>query len=70
VVSFTPLPFYRQAESPQYPLDRRLDGLRSRSGHGGEERNTQPLSGLEHPIVDPVAQHYTLSYLCSKRWKV
>jgi len=28
---------------PGYPLDRRLDGSQSRSGRGGEEKNSQPL---------------------------
>jgi len=30
----------------------------SRSGHGGEETNSQPLQGLEKPIIQPVAQRY------------
>jgi hypothetical protein len=37
-------------------LDRRLGGLRSRSGNGGEEKNSQPLAGIEPPIIQPVAQ--------------
>jgi len=40
-------------------LDRRLGGPQSRSGHGGEEKNSQPLPGLEPPIIQPVAQNYT-----------
>jgi hypothetical protein len=48
VVSFTPQPFYPQEKSPRYTLDRRLGGPQSRSGHsGGEEKNSQPLSGIE-----------------------
>jgi hypothetical protein len=39
-----------------YPLDRRLSGHQSRSGRGGEEKNSQPLPGLEAPIIQPVAQ--------------
>jgi hypothetical protein len=36
-------------ESPWYPLDRRLGGPQSRSGHsGGEEKNCQPPQGIEH----------------------
>jgi hypothetical protein len=31
-----------QERSPWYPLDRRLGGPQSRSGRGGEERNSQP----------------------------
>jgi len=28
-------------------LDRRLGGPQSRSGHGGEEKNSQPPPGIE-----------------------
>jgi hypothetical protein len=59
VVSFTSRPLYPQGKSPWYPLDRRLGGPQSRSGHGGEEKNSQPLSGIELPIIQPVAQRYT-----------
>jgi hypothetical protein len=54
VVSFMPWPLY-----PQYPLDRRLGGLQNHSGHDGEEKNYQPLPGLEPLIIQPVAQCYT-----------
>jgi hypothetical protein len=37
-------------------LDRRLRGPQSRSGHGGEEKNSHPLPGLETPIIQPVDQ--------------
>jgi hypothetical protein len=30
-----------------YPLDRRLGGPQSRSGRGGEEKNSQPPPGIE-----------------------
>jgi hypothetical protein len=35
------------------------------SGHDGEEKNSQPLPGLEPPVIQPVAQCYTtdLSWL-------
>jgi hypothetical protein len=56
VVSFTPLPLYPQGKSPWCPLDRRLGGPQSRSGHGREEKNSQPLPGLEPPIIKPVVQ--------------
>jgi hypothetical protein len=46
-------------KEPQYPLDRRVGGPQSRSGHGGEEKNSQPLPGLEPPIIQPVAQRCT-----------
>jgi len=37
----------------------RLDGPQSRSGSGGEEKNSQPLPGQEPPIIQTVAQHCT-----------
>jgi hypothetical protein len=59
VVNFTPRPLYPWGRSPWYPLDRRLGGPQSLSERGGEEKNSQSLPGLEHPIIQPVAQHYT-----------
>jgi hypothetical protein len=47
VVSFTPRPLYPQGKSPWYSLDRRLGGPQSRSGRGGEEKNSQPSPGFE-----------------------
>jgi hypothetical protein len=32
----------------------RLDRPQSRSGHGGEEKYSQPLPGLEPSIIQPV----------------
>jgi hypothetical protein len=46
-VSFTPRSLYPQRKSPCYPLDRRLGGPQSRSGRGGEEKNSHPLPGIE-----------------------
>jgi hypothetical protein len=63
VVSFRPQPLYTEGKSPWYPLDRRLDGIQSRSRSGGEEKNSQFLPGLEPPIIQPVAQRYA-SELC------
>jgi hypothetical protein len=40
-------------------LDRRLFGTQSRSRHGGGEKNSQRLPGLEPPIIQVVAQRYT-----------
>jgi hypothetical protein len=34
--------FTPPGKSPWYPLDRRLGGLQSRSGRGGEEKYSQP----------------------------
>jgi hypothetical protein len=36
-------------------LDRKLGGPQGQSGHGGEEKNSQPLPGLEPPIIQPVS---------------
>jgi len=40
VVSFTLRTLYSQGKSPWYPLYRRLGGPQSRSGSGGEEKNS------------------------------
>jgi len=42
LVSFTPQPIYPQRKSSWYLLDRRLGGLQSQAGRGGEEKNSQP----------------------------
>jgi hypothetical protein len=47
VVNFTPRPLYPHRKSPWYPLDRMPGGIQSRSGRGGEEKNSQTLAGLE-----------------------
>jgi hypothetical protein len=75
VVSFMPWPLYHQGKSPWYPLDKRLGGPQSWSWHGGEEKNSQPLPGLEppnHPAHQPIAQHYTieLSWLLSSLCRI
>jgi hypothetical protein len=36
-------------KQPRYTLDRKLGGPQGRSGSGGEEKNSQPLPGLETP---------------------
>jgi len=46
-VRFMPQPLYPQGKSPWYPLDRRMEGPQSQSGHGGEGRNFQPLPGIK-----------------------
>jgi hypothetical protein len=58
VVSFMPRPLYPHGNSPWYHLDRRLGGPQSRSGRDGGGKNSQPLPGLEHPNIQPVAQRY------------
>jgi hypothetical protein len=59
MVSFTSRPLHPQGTNPQYLLDRRLGGPQSWSGRGGGEKNSQPLPGLEHLIIQLVAQRYT-----------
>jgi len=54
MISLTPWQLYSQGKSPWHPLDRRLGGPQNRSGGGGEEKNSQPLPGLEPPIIQPV----------------
>jgi hypothetical protein len=36
-----------QGKSPWYPSDRKLGGPQSRSGRGGEDKNSQPPPGIE-----------------------
>jgi hypothetical protein len=70
VVSFTPRPLYPQGKSPWYPLDRKLGGPQSRSGRGGEEKNSQPPPGIVPKNPDHVAHIptlYRLSYRGSGR---
>jgi hypothetical protein len=40
-------------------MDKRLGGFQCRFGHDGEQKNSQPLPGLEPPIIQPAAQRYT-----------
>jgi hypothetical protein len=40
-----------------------MGGPQSRSGHGGEEKNSQSLPGVELPITQPVAQRYSNFYI-------
>jgi hypothetical protein len=47
VVNFAPRPLYLQGKSPWYALNRRLCGPQSQSGRRGEEKNSQPPSGIE-----------------------
>jgi hypothetical protein len=54
---------------PQYPLDRRLGGPQSWSGHGGEEKNfpapagnqtPKPHSSSPQPVIIPTELHQLL----------
>jgi hypothetical protein len=60
VVSFTARPLYPQGKSPWYSLDRRLGVSQSRSECGGKEKNSQPLPGLEPPIMQSVTQRHNI----------
>jgi hypothetical protein len=69
VVSFIHRQLNPSGKEPWYPMDRRLGGLQSRSGRGGEEESSKPLPGLQTSTIQPVAQRYAtelsrlLSYL-------
>jgi hypothetical protein len=49
---------------PRYPLDRRLGGPQSRSGHRGYRKNRclYQESNLDRPVVQSVVRHYIDSY--------
>jgi hypothetical protein len=53
-------PLYPQRKSPWHSLDRRLYGPQSQSARGGEEKNSQPLPGLELQTIQPIAQRYII----------
>jgi hypothetical protein len=59
VVSFTPQPIYPQGKSFWNSLGRRLGGFQNWYGRGGEERNSDPLPGLQPPTIQPVSQRCT-----------
>jgi hypothetical protein len=59
VVSFTSQSLYPQRKSPRYRLYRRLGEPQSWSGHGGEEKNSQPLPGIEPYNPDRPARTLT-----------
>jgi hypothetical protein len=56
VISFKSRLLYPQEKSPLYPLDKRLGGPQSRSGRGGEQKNSQLRPEVELPITQPVTQ--------------
>jgi hypothetical protein len=43
-----------QRKSPQYPLDRRLGGPQSRSGHSEEKKNIPAATGNQTPVIQYV----------------
>jgi hypothetical protein len=54
----------RPVKEPWYPLDRNMGGPQGHSGRDGEENNSQPLPGIEPPIIQAVAQRYTTELPC------
>jgi hypothetical protein len=50
-VSFTPRPLYPRGKSSWYPLDRRVGGPQSRSGHGGKEKKSPFVAHAVQPVV-------------------
>jgi hypothetical protein len=55
----TPAALPCQGKRSWYQLDRRLNGPQSRSRRGDEEKNFQPLPGIEPLIIEPVDQSST-----------
>jgi hypothetical protein len=68
-MNFTPRPLYFHWKSPWNPLDKRLGGSRSRSGHSAEEKNCQHLPGMEPPFIQSVAQLCHCSYYLNDKLK-
>jgi hypothetical protein len=57
-----PAALYPRRKDPRYPLDRRLDGPQSRSGHRDQRKNSLCLrrgSNFDLPVVQSVDRHYT-----------
>jgi hypothetical protein len=48
-------------------LDRKFGGFQSWFGRGSEQKKSQPLPGLEQPIVQPVTQRYTTELSQTKK---
>jgi len=58
-----------QGKSPWYPPHRRLGGPQNRSEHGGVQKNTQSLPGLEpHPAHSPALYHWAILACLSFVW--
>jgi hypothetical protein len=53
------LPALPQGKNPCYSLDRRLGGPKTGLDAVYEEKNLQPLSRPEPPIIQPLTQRYT-----------
>jgi hypothetical protein len=57
-----PAAFYPRGKDSRYPLDRRLGGLQSRSGHR-QRKNPLPLPGIEPRSADRPVRSQTLYWL-------
>jgi hypothetical protein len=49
----------RPGKEPLVSIGYEVGWAQSRSGHGVEEKNSQPMPGFEPSIIQPVAQRYT-----------
>jgi hypothetical protein len=49
-------------KEPLVPIGEEAGWAQSRSGRG-DKKNSQPLPGLDPPIIQPVAQRYTVELL-------
>jgi hypothetical protein len=67
VASLKPRPFYTRRKSPRHPLDRRLGGPHSRSGRGGEEKNSQRSPEIEPPKSDRI---WNLNGSSTNMWNI
>jgi hypothetical protein len=63
VVSFTSQPLYPQRNGPWYPLYRRLCGPRAGLDTVVKRKIPSPCQVPNPPIIQSVAQRYTLSYM-------
>jgi len=55
-VNFKPQPPYSWGNNPQYPLNRRLDGLPTWSGHFGKEKNLCSLPGIKPQTIQSIGK--------------
>jgi len=53
---------YPQGKGLWYSADRRLGGPQSWSGHGGEEKNSQPLPGLKPLIIQQAFPKFNMHF--------
>jgi hypothetical protein len=66
VISFAPQPLYPQGKSLWDPLDRKLIGPQSRSGHGvGKEKFPAPVGNRTAMMMMMITCSYYKDYCCS-----